>query len=136
MKDTATNLPEEMPAQPSLGTGDGLQALLSGTVFGALGAVAGNLLGAKGGEHGPRMFGKKVMTWLGGVTTGLVAVYVSLKSTAQARAEAAQPDEERVIIRKPLMETRSALVPHTQVQAAEAALHGQAADAPEKMNAR
>lgn len=135
MQESRTQPYSSTETEASKASGDGLQAMLSGVVFGALGAIAGNWLGAKGGEHGPRMFGKKVMTWIGGVTTGLVAVYVSLKSSAEQK-EAERPDEERVIIRKPLMETRAVGNPLPQVQMDEAVLHGQTAPMPEKEMAR
>lgn len=69
---------QAVKAQPA--RGDTLQAVLSGLVFGTLGSVSGAWLGAKGGEHGPRLFTKKLMTMMGGFFAGVVAVYVSLRN--------------------------------------------------------
>lgn len=91
--------PQPTPADPPLAKGDALQALLSAGVFGTLGALAGNFLGSKGGEHGPRMFGKKFFTWMGGLMAGAIALYVSLKNTAATRI---QTEPEATL--KPLMD--------------------------------
>jgi len=114
-------------AEPKLGRGDTVQAVISGAVFGALGAVCGNWLGSKGGNHGPRMMGKKFMTWFGGLSVGVVAMYVSLKTSSQLAQQASVSNEETVVIKKPLMDAKPEMALHDaapQLQAAQVAHEG------------
>lgn len=50
-------------------------AVVSGSVFGALGAWGGRALGGQAGEHGVRLLGKRFWTLMGGIATGLAAAY-------------------------------------------------------------
>ncbi len=113
---------------PSTGAVMG-RALVSATVFGALGAWLGSWLGRRGGAS-VNAVAKPMMKWSMGAFWALVAAYSSLKASEQERNTATQGQENVQPARPDLAMAMEAdtKIPASAVEAASVANEGKTAE--------
>lgn len=113
---------------PSTGAVMG-RALVSATVFGALGAWLGSWLGRRGGAS-ENAVAKPMMKWSMGAFWALVAAYSSLKASEQERKAATQGQENVQPSRVDLAVATDSdtKIPASAVDASSVASDGKAAE--------
>jgi|GEM_PF-4044490 len=103
----------------------GVRALLSIALYAGIGAVIGHYIGKWGeeAERGSKGLSTLLGRWIGGVTMGSLAGYVSLRGAAEEERKRDDLSEKSAVLEARLKDIE-AYHPKGQVQASDAEHHG------------